>query len=105
MRRQKRTPISRSSFLSSDIVRRAQVGKLAKQIEVGPNVILRHLPVCEDGHEDVTGIVGKCPAIAREGCLAGGVIGQYLRQQRARHLHCLLWRISTRVLKRVSKDR
>ena len=71
---------------------------------MGPYLILGHLPVCEDGHEGITGVVGECPAIAREGCRAGGIIGQYLRQQRPCHLPCFLRRIPTRVLQRVRED-
>ena len=33
---------------------------------VGPYLILRHLPVCEDSQEGIAGLVGECPAIVPE---------------------------------------
>jgi hypothetical protein len=49
-------------------VRRPQVGELGEQIAVSPYLVIRHLPVCGDSQEDVTGVVAECPAIApREG--------------------------------------
>ena len=74
-------------------MRRTQVGKVGKQIAVGPYLVLGHLPVCEDSHEDVTGIVGERSPIAREGCWAGGIIGQHVRQQCPCRAPCLLRRI------------
>src|SRR6516162_11174704 len=63
----------------SGVVRRPQVGKFWKQVAVRPDLVLRHLPVCVDSHENVTGVVGERPAIAREGCRAGGIIRQHVR--------------------------
>jgi hypothetical protein len=61
----------------------------------------------EDGSLPTTldaGVVGQRPAIAREGCWAGGVIGQYLRQQCPCRSPCLLRRILTCVLQSVCED-
>ena len=58
----------------SDIVGVPQIGELGKQIDVGPDLVPGHLPVCEDCQEGVGGIVGQRPAIAREGRRARGVI-------------------------------
>jgi hypothetical protein len=63
----------------SGIVRRPEVGELGKQIAVGPYLVPRHFPVCEDSQEGITGVVGERPAIAREYGRARGVIGQYVR--------------------------
>ena len=63
----------------SGIMRRPQVGELNKQIAVGPYSVARHLPICEDSQEGISGIVGECPAIAGEGRRACGVIGQHVR--------------------------
>ena len=85
-------------------MRRPQVGELIKQIVVGPYLVPRHLPVCEDSQEGISGIVGECPAIAREGRRARGVIGQHIRQQCSRHTPCFLRRIPTRVFQLVRED-
>src|SRR5262245_65366173 len=66
---------------SRSFVRRAHIGKLGKQIAVRPYLVLRYLPVCKNSHEDVTGVVGERPAIVREGCWEGGVIGHHIGQQ------------------------
>src|SRR5262245_51075937 len=76
---------------------------LIKQVAVGPYSVPRHLPVCEDSQEGISGIVGECPAVAREGRRAPRVIGQYVRQQRS-HSRCLLRRIPTRVLQLVREN-
>src|SRR5262249_32820189 len=62
------------------------------------------LPVCEDRQEGISGVVGECPTVAREGGRAPRVIGQYVRQQRSRHSLCLLRRIPTRVLQLVREN-
>src|SRR5262249_34883550 len=86
------------------IVRRPQVGKPGKQIAMRPYLVFRHLPVCEDSQEGVTGVVGERPAIVREGCWAGGVIGQHVRQQCPCCSPCFLRRIPTCMLQSVCKD-
>src|SRR6266404_5656006 len=91
-------PICFPSFPTSGIVRWPEVGKLGKQIAVGPHLVLCHLPVCEDSQEGVSSVVGERPAIAREGCWAGGVVGQHIRQQSPCRSPCLLRRIPTCVL-------
>jgi hypothetical protein len=85
-------------------VRRPEVGELNKQIAVGPYSVPRHLPVCEDNQEGISGIVGKCPAIGWEGRRAPRVIGQHIRQQCSRHTLCFRRRIPTRVFQRVRED-
>src|SRR5262249_25450230 len=94
-----------SSALSSrSFVGRAHIGNLGKQIAVRPNLVLRPPPVCEDGHEGVTGVVGERPTTDREGCWAGGIIGHHIGQQAQCCSPCPLWRISTYVLERVCED-
>src|SRR6476646_5403638 len=85
-------------------MRRPEVGEFGEDIAVGPYVVPRHLPVCEDSQEGISGIVRECPAIAREGRWAPGVIGQYVRQQCSRHTPCFLRRIPARVLQLVRED-
>src|SRR6478672_11529806 len=89
----------------ADTERRPEIGEFSKQIVVRSYAILGHLPVCEHGHEGITGVVGECPSTARKGCWSGGIIGHYLRQQRARYLRCFFLRVPTRMLQRVRKDR
>ena len=83
---------------------RTHIGKVGKQIAVRPHLVLRHPPVCEDGHEGVTGVVGERPTTDREGCWAGGIIGHHIGQQcqcrSLRPLRC----IPTFVLEGVCED-
>src|SRR5262245_35566681 len=85
----------------SGVVRRPQVGKFWKQVAVRPDLVLHHLPVCEDSHEGVTGVIGERAATARKACWARRVIGQHVRQQCPCRSPCLLRRIPTYVLQSV----
>src|SRR5215471_14328155 len=91
-------------FSSRSFVRRAHIGKLGKQIAVRSHLVLRYLPVCENSHEDVTGVVGERPAIAREGCWEGGVIGHHIGQQCLRRSLGPLGRVPANMLERVCED-
>src|SRR5882757_9838287 len=85
-------------------VRRPQVGELDKQIAVGRYLLSRHPPVREDSQENITDVVGECPAIARESRWASGVIGEHVRQQCPCQPPRFFRGIPTRVLKRVRED-
>jgi hypothetical protein len=65
--------------LRSDIMGGPQIGELGKQIDVGPDLVPGHLPVCEDCQEGVGDIVGQRSAIAREGRRARRIIRKYFR--------------------------
>jgi hypothetical protein len=49
----------------SGVVRLPQVGKFWKQVAVRPDLVLHHLPVCEDSHKGITGVIGERAATAR----------------------------------------
>ena len=83
---------------------RPEVRELGKQIAMGACLVPRYLPVCEDSHEGIAGVVGECAAIAWEGCRARGVIGQHVRQQRPGHPPCFLRGIPARMFQRVRED-
>src|ERR1700738_1315488 len=51
---------------SSGAMGRPEIGKLGKQIAVVPYLVLRHLPICEDGQKSITGVIGECPPIVRK---------------------------------------
>ena len=52
----------------SGVVRRPQVGKFWKQVAVRPDLVLHHLPVFEDSHKGITGVIGERAATARKAC-------------------------------------
>ena len=83
---------------------RPQIGEVGKQIDVGPDLVACHLPVCEDCQEGVGGIVGERTAIARKRRGTRRVVGQHVGQQCSRHPPCFLRRIATGVLQRMRKD-
>ena len=86
------------------VVRRPQIGELDKQIDVGPDLVPGHLPVCEDCQEGVGSIVGGRTAIVRKRCGTRRVVGQHVRQQCSRHPPCFVRRIATGVLQRMRED-
>ena len=69
-----------------------------------PDVILRHLSICEKTKEEIYDVVRECPAIVRVGRWPRGVIVEDVRQQGLGHPRGFRWRISTSVLQRVRKD-
>ena len=85
-------------------VRRPQVGELGEQIAVRTYFIPGHLSVCEDGQNDISGVVGECPATVREGGGTLGIITQDIRQHCPCDSFCFLRRVPTRMLKRVRES-
>src|SRR5258708_37046747 len=105
--RRKVTNVSTSSVRKlspSPLGGRTQIGELGKQIDVGPNLVPSHLPVCEDCQEGIGGIVGERTAIPRKGRGTRRVVGQYVGQQCSRHPPCFLRRITTGVLQCMRED-
>jgi hypothetical protein len=49
----------------------------------------------------IESVVLDCPAVTGKGRWAGGIIGQEIWQQRDRHPHGILWRVSTGMLQGV----
>ncbi len=65
----------------SALMRGPHIGELVDQIAVRTYSVFRHLPICEDGKEDIDAIVSECSAIVREGRRVRGIVGQDVRQQ------------------------
>ena len=84
-----------------NVVRRPQIGKLGKQIDVGLNSVLGHLPVCEDRQKSIARVVGECPSIGWKGRGPGRIIGHHLWQKRRCDPCGLIRRIPTRMLQSV----
>jgi hypothetical protein len=72
---------------------------------MGPHSISRHLPICESSQEGIGGVIGECPAIARKGCWARGIVWQDLRQHCACDPFCLIRRIASGVFRSVREPR
>jgi hypothetical protein len=65
---------------------------------VGPYLISRHLPICEDGQEGIGSIVGERAAIVRKDRRTRRVIGYYFGQHCPGQPLCVFLRIPSCVL-------
>src|SRR6266436_6045624 len=71
---------------------------------MGLYLVLDYPPVCEDGQERITGVVGECPPVAWKARRTRRIVGQYVRQQFPCRPARVLRRISTGVLQRVRES-